>query len=77
VEHGVNPLIDEHMDAIWWAFTTITTVGFGDIVPATFLGRLVGIFLMLLGTGLFACYVALISQAFIAVDLKTRKRELK
>ena len=75
VEHGVNPLVDERMDAIWWAFTTVTTVGFGDIVPTTFLGRLIGIALMLMGTSLFACYVALISEAFLAMELEKDKQE--
>ena len=69
-EHGKNALVDEKMDAVWWAFTTVTTVGFGDIVPATFVGRLIGIALMLLGTALFACYVALISDAFLSLELK-------
>lgn len=68
-EHGKNVLVDEKMDAIWWAFTTVTTVGFGDIVPATFIGRIIGIFLMMLGTALFACYVALISDAFMKMEL--------
>lgn len=72
IEHGSNPLVDERMDAIWWAFTTVTTVGFGDIVPSTFFGRLIGILLMLLGTALFACYVALISDAFMRTDLKRK-----
>lgn len=67
VEHQHNPLVDEHMDAIWWAFTTVTTVGFGDIVPVTTLGRVIGIALMLIGTALFACYVALISDQFLAI----------
>ena len=70
IEYGTNPLIDEKMDAIWWAFTTVTTVGFGDIVPTTFLGRILGIFLMLIGTALFACYVALISDFYLTIELK-------
>ena len=74
-EHGINPLVDERMDAVWWAFTTVTTVGFGDIVPATFWGRIVGICLMLLGTALFACYVALISDAFLRMELRRNAEE--
>ena len=73
-EHGSNPLVDEKMDAVWWAFTTITTVGFGDIVPATFYGRIIGIVLMLLGTAIFACYVALITDAFLAAEIAERSK---
>lgn len=73
VEHGSNPLVDEWMDAVWWAFTTVTTVGFGDIVPATFQGRIIGILLMLMGTAIFAVYVALIADAFLTMELKRGK----
>lgn len=69
-EVGLNPLVDEKMDALWWAFSTVTTVGYGDIVPDTVLGRVLGIILMLIGTGLFACYVALISETFMSIELK-------
>ena len=41
---GIN-----YSDSIWWAFTTASTTGFGDIVPVTPEGRLVGIFLMIVG----------------------------
>ncbi len=75
-EYGTNPLVDEKMDAVWWAFTTVTTVGFGDIVPITFIGRIIGILLMLMGTAFFACYVALISESFLAMELK-RSNEIK
>jgi voltage-gated potassium channel len=40
--------------SIYWAITTITTVGFGDITPRTDLGRLVSSFMMLLGWGILA-----------------------
>ncbi len=38
-----------YSDSIWWAFTTASTTGFGDIVPVTPEGRLVGMFLMIVG----------------------------
>ena len=75
VEHSVNPLVDEKMDAVWWAFTTVTTVGFGDIVPATFYGRIIGIMLMLIGTALFACYVAIISDTFLSAYYYIHKKD--
>ena len=40
-------------DALWWAMTTITTVGYGDRYPATTEGRLVAVGLMAVGVGLF------------------------
>lgn len=40
-------------DAVWWAITTITTVGYGDRYPVTTEGRLVAVALMIVGVGLF------------------------
>ena len=66
-ERGINPVVDEPMDAVWWAFTTVTTVGYGDIVPVTFWGRIAGIILMVIGTVLFATYIALVAHTFIDI----------
>lgn len=41
-------------DALWWAFVTVTTVGYGDIFPVTSGGRWVGVILMIVGIGLFS-----------------------
>lgn len=44
-------------DALWWSLATVTTVGYGDIIPQTPAGRIVGALLMLFGVGVFS-YVA-------------------
>lgn len=41
-------------DALWWAFVTITTVGYGDLYPVTDAGRATAVVLMVVGVGLFA-----------------------
>ena len=46
VEHGVNPEVSSYDDSIWYVLQTITTVGYGDIVPVTGLGRLMGVISM-------------------------------
>ena len=48
----------------WWAMATLTTVGYGDIVPMTPLGKLLGGVVMLIGLGMFALPIAIISAGF-------------
>ncbi|GAA4477968.1 potassium channel family protein [Microbacterium panaciterrae] len=45
-------------DAIWWAFTTITTVGYGDLAPITLQGRVIAVGLMLSGIALLGVVTA-------------------
>lgn len=48
-------------DALWWAATTVTTVGYGDRFPVTTTGRCVAVVLMLVGIGLVGCVTASIA----------------
>ncbi|MES2789646.1 MAG: ion transporter [Planctomycetota bacterium] len=52
-------------DAAWYTMTTLTTVGYGDKVPVTLVGRLVAVFMMVCGLGLFGTFVSLIGSAFL------------
>ena len=47
IEHGINPSLSSPDDALWYEIVTITTVGYGDVVPITGIGRLVGVMTML------------------------------
>jgi voltage-gated potassium channel len=58
-------------DALWWAFVTITTVGYGDRYPITTGGRLIGIALMVCGVGIFSVFTGFIANSFLA----PRKKE--
>lgn len=51
-------------DAMWWAIVTMSTVGYGDIVPQTDVGRIVAGFLMLFGVGTFGYIAGIASQVF-------------
>lgn len=52
-------------DAAWYTVTTLTTVGYGDKVPITLSGRLIAVFMMVCGLGLFGTFVSLIGSAFL------------
>jgi voltage-gated potassium channel len=56
---------------MWWAIQTVTTVGYGDIVPTSTTGRLVAAFVMLVGIGFLTVVTAAITSTFIET---TRRR---
>lgn len=50
---------------LWWAVQTVTTVGYGDLVPTNTLGRLVGTIVMITGIGFLTVITATITSTFI------------
>jgi voltage-gated potassium channel len=65
VENRPECNIKNAEDALWWACTTITTVGYGDRYPITTEGRIVGVFLMMAGVGLFGTFTGFIASWFM------------
>ncbi len=65
-EHFNNPRVDDYFDALWWAFSTVTTVGYGDIAPLTQWGRVIGIGLMIGGATCFVGFTAVFVPLFMA-----------
>ena len=65
VEDGHGGSIDSFGDALWWAASTVTTVGYGDTFPVTPAGRGIAVFLMVAGITLFGVLTANIATFLI------------
>ena len=66
VEHNAQPQVfTDAFSGIWWAASTLLTVGYGDIYPITPLGKLLGIGITFLGVGMVAIPTGIISAGFV------------
>jgi voltage-gated potassium channel len=66
IEHAAQPdNFGSIPRAMWWAIVTMTTTGYGDVVPATPLGRMFGGLLMLSGIGLLALPTGILATGFV------------
>lgn len=61
------------IDSFWWSIVTLTTVGYGDIAPATAIGRVIAVINMFVGIGLLAALSASLASALVE---RKRKEEL-
>lgn len=52
-------------DALWWAFATITTIGYGDRFPVTFAGRTIAVLLVVFGLSFFGTFTAYVASFFL------------
>jgi voltage-gated potassium channel len=81
LEWWIDPGIGSFNDSLWWAVVTVTTVGYGDVVPTSAGGRLVGALLMLAGVSAIPITTSLVVSVFVSriqrkqheVDEKDRK----
>ena len=60
--------LDSFVDSVWWSVVTITTVGYGDMVPESSVGRIVAVFLMLGGISIFGAITANIASLVSAAE---------
>ena len=60
---------------VWWAIVTVTTVGYGDVVPHTLAGRAVASALMFVGIGFLSLLTATIASTFVSADRERSESE--
>lgn len=76
IESSASSDIKTPLDALWYVMSTITTVGYGDITPKTYDGKIFGIMLMGVGVVFFSLLTASISSWFLR-GIETEEEELK
>ena len=75
LEHESQPEVFENaFSGIWWAASTLLTVGYGDIYPITTAGKLLGIVITFLGAGMVAIPTGIISAGFVDQYSNIKKR---
>ena len=63
-EHPTNPGFATFGDAMWWGIVTLTTVGYGDIVPKTAVGRWAGVVIMITGVAVLGVLAGSLASFF-------------
>lgn len=76
LEAGTNLAVNTLFDAVYWAMCTITTVGYGDIVPLTAGGRMIAMILMIFGSLATVLYTALFATAVVAPEFQQVERQI-
>jgi voltage-gated potassium channel len=72
-EHGTNPQFTSIPTTLYWAVVTLTTVGYGDITPITFFGRVFTSTILLIGVAMLALPAGIITSGFLDELRKVKK----
>ena len=59
-------------DSVWWSLVTVTTVGYGDIVPSSLFGKWLAVLLMLVGIGTIGMLTSSLTNFFVKDESKTQ-----
>jgi voltage-gated potassium channel len=78
IESGAeNTRMKTLLDALWWCVATVSTVGYGDVVPVTNLGRIVALIYMFFGITLIAILMAVVTNTFYKKRIEKPEIEKK
>jgi len=72
-----NSEIKTLLDALWWCVATVTTVGYGDVVPVSNTGRIVALFYMFFGISMIAILMSVITNTFYKRKFEKQENEQK
>ena len=71
-----NSKINSFLDAIWWTVATLTTVGYGDVIPVTDAGKIMAIFYMLFAIGFLLVFLSVIGTRFYKRRIEPKEQEI-
>lgn len=74
---SVDPGIPTFWDGIWWALVTVSTIGYGDFVPVSVEGRLLGIILILFGVATFSMVTANLAAFVLSLQLEETAADIE
>ena len=66
LERLVDPAMGDFADALWWAIVTVTTVGYGDVIPTSTMGRVIASVLMVAGVSAIPITTSLVVSVFVS-----------
>lgn len=76
VEHNApDSKITNLGDAFWWAVVTVTTVGYGDVYPITFEGRIIATVIMVIGIAILGILISTIGAQFLESKLRNQRKK--
>jgi voltage-gated potassium channel len=74
LEAGAGTGFDSYPDGLWWALVTMTTVGYGDVVPVSPAGRIIAAVFQVFGIAVFGIVTASISVHFVVADRRDEEK---
>lgn len=74
---AIEPKYTSVWDGLWWAVVTISTVGYGDLAPATPVGRLLGVLLIVFGVLTFSMVMANVAAALVGLQVERSSAEIE
>ena len=71
-----NSQINSLLDAVWWSMATVTTVGYGDVVPVTETGKVIAMIYMIFGIASLAIFLSVLGTKFYQKRFEKEEKEI-